>query len=66
MQIGLNSMARRVCRNVRALPLRQAVGAYNAQRSPVHWIQTQDQLVSTCRKTKQRKTDKFERPFEDN
>lgn len=66
MQIGLNTMARRVCKNVRALPLRQAVAAYNAQRGATHWIQTQDELVATCRRTNRTKRDQFERPFEDN
>lgn len=65
MQVGLNTMARRVCKNVRALPLRQAVAAYNAQRGPAHWIQTQDELVGTCRKSSRRAKDKYERPFED-
>lgn len=65
MQVGLNTMARRVCANVRALPLAKAVIAYNAQRGPTYWIQTQEQLVNTCKKTKRRKADQYERPFED-
>jgi hypothetical protein len=55
-------MARRVCRNVRALPLGQAVAAYNAQRGPAYWVQTRNELVGTCKK-KQR--DDAARPLED-
>lgn len=65
MQVGLNTMARRVCANVRALPLAKAVAAYNAQRGPTYWIQTRTELVAACKKNK-KYVGPYETPFEDN
>ena len=65
MQVGLNTMARRVCKNIRNLPLGQAVAAYNAQRGATYWVQSRNELVATCRKKTRKEGDQYEHPFED-